>query len=99
MNKESILTRFREFKFLTQIEYLPKAIAYAFPRWPIFHIVLFLEHLVFFRVFFFAQNYSNVNTESIFTCFREYKSLAQIEYFARAIPLAKAIAFARWLIL
>ena len=39
---------------------------------------------------FFAQNYSNVNTESILTCFRQFKILAQIEYFA------KAIDFARW---
>ena len=46
----------------------------------------------------FAQNYSNVNIESILTCFGEFKILAQIEYFAKAIAHAKAIAFARWLI-
>ena len=45
---------------------------------------------------FFAQNYSNVNTESILTCFRQFKILAQIEYFARAIAHTKAIHFARW---
>ena len=37
-----------------------------------------------------------MNTESIFTCFREFKFLAQIKYFAKAIAHAKAIAFARW---
>ena len=39
---------------------------------------------------FCAQNYSNVNTDLILTCFREFEFLAQIEYFT------KAIAFARW---
>ena len=38
---------------------------------------------------FFAQNYSNVNTESILTCFRQFKILAQIEYFAKAIAHGK----------
>ena len=47
VNTESILTCFREFKFLAQIEYFAKAIAFA--RWPIFNIVSFLEHLVFSR--------------------------------------------------
>ena len=93
VNTESILTCFREFKFLTQIEYFAKAIAFA--RWPIFNIVLFLEYLVFSRAVF-AQNYFSVNTESILTVFRECKSLASIEHFAKAIAHAKAIAFARW---
>jgi len=43
---------------------------------------------------FFAQHYSNVNTDSLLTIFREFKFLAQIEYFAKAIAHAKA--FARW---
>ena len=50
---------------------------------------------VFFNVFF-AQNYFNVNTESILTYLRQFKILAQIEYFAKAIAHAKAIDFARW---
>ena len=37
-----------------------------------------------------------MNTESILTCFRQLKILAQIEYFAKAIAHAKAIDFARW---
>ena len=98
MNTEWILTCLKQFKILAQIEYFAKAIARAkaidFARWPIFNIVLFLELLLFFRAFF-AQNYSNVNTESILTCFREFKILAKIEYFAKAIAHAKAIDFAR----
>ena len=47
---------------------------------------------------FFAKNYYNVNTESVFTCFRQFKILAQIKYFSKAIAHAKAIDFARWLI-
>ena len=50
MNTESILTCFREFKFLTQIEYFAKAIAFA--RRPIFNILLFLEYLVLSRALF-----------------------------------------------
>ena len=50
VNTEPILTCFREFKFLTQIEYFAKAIAFA--RRPIFNIVLFLEYLVFSRAVF-----------------------------------------------
>ena len=45
---------------------------------------------VFFEQFF-AQNYSNVNTEWILKCFREFKILAKIEYFAKAIAHAKAL--------
>ena len=37
-----------------------------------------------------------MNIESILTCFRQLKILAQIEYFAKAIAHAKAIDFARW---
>ena len=37
-----------------------------------------------------------MNTESILTCFRQLKILAQIDYFAKAIAHAKAIDFARW---
>ena len=91
---------------MAQIEYFAKAIAHAkaieFPRWLIFNIVSFLEYLVFFEnilVFFeqfFAQNYSNVNTEWISKCLREFKILAQIECFAKAIAHAKNIDFARW---
>ena len=44
-----------------------------------------------FSNFFFAENYSNVNTEFILTCFREFNFLAQIEYFAKAIAHAKGI--------
>ena len=36
-----------------------------------------------------------MNTESIFTCFREFKFLAQIKYFAKSLEHARAIAFAR----
>ena len=54
--EQSILTCFRQFKFLAQIEYFGKAIAHAkviaFPRWPIFKIVSFLEYLVVFRAVF-----------------------------------------------
>jgi len=84
---------------LAEIEYFAKAIAHAkaidFARWPIFNIVSFLEYLVFFREVF-PQNYSNENRESILTYFREFKILAQNEYFAKAIAHAKAIDFARW---
>ena len=45
---------------------------------------------------FLAQNYSNVNTELSLTCFREFKVLAQIKHFAKAMAHAKALAFARW---
>ena len=37
-----------------------------------------------------------MNTESILTYFRQFKILAKIEYFAKAIAHAKAIDFARW---
>ena len=37
-----------------------------------------------------------MNTGSILTCLRQFKILAQIEYFAKAIVHAKAIHFARW---
>ena len=37
-----------------------------------------------------------MNTESILKCFRQFKILAQIKYFAKAIAHAKAIDFARW---
>ena len=80
---ESILTCFREFKFLAQIKYFAKAIAYAkaiaFARWPIFKIVLYLEYLVCFERFF-AQNISNKLAESILTCFRQFNFLAVVEY-------------------
>ena len=36
-----------------------------------------------------------MNTKSILTCLRQFKILAQIEYFAKAIAHAKAIDFAR----
>ena len=49
----SILTCFRQFKFLAQIEYFAKAIAFA--RWLIFKIVSFLEYLVFFRAVFCTE--------------------------------------------
>ena len=59
MNTELILTRFRQFKILAQIEYFAKAIGYAkaidFARWPIFNIVSFLEYLVFFRAVFCTE--------------------------------------------
>ena len=54
VNTDSILTIFREVKFLAQIQYFAKAMApcKAFPRWPIFDSVSFLEYLVSFRAFF-----------------------------------------------
>ena len=59
MNTESILTYFRLFKILAQIEYFAKAIAHAkaldFARWPIFNMVSLLEYLVFFRAVFCAE--------------------------------------------
>ena len=74
MNTYSILTSFREVKFLAQIEYFAKAIAHAkvtaFPRWPIFNSVSSLKYLVSFEVVFLAQNYTNVNTDSLLTCFK-----------------------------
>ena len=98
MNTESILTYFRLFKILAQIKYFAKAIAHAkaidFARCPIFNNVSFLEYLVFFRAVF-SQNYFNLNTELILTYFRQFKGLAQIEYFAKPIAHAKAIDFAR----
>ena len=100
LNTELILTYFRQFKGLAQIEYFAKAIAHAklidFARWPIFNMVSFVEYLVFFFERFFAHNYSNVNKESILTYFRQFKILAQIEFFAEAIAHTKAIDFARW---
>ena len=100
LNRESILTCFREFKFLAKNDYFAKRIALAkaiaFGSWPIFNIVSFLEYLVFFRAVFFAENYSNVNTESVLTCFREFKFLAQTDYFAKAIAHGNAIAFGKW---
>ena len=96
---ESILTCFRQFKLLALIKYFAKAIAHAkaidFARWPIFKIVSFLEYLVFFQGFL-AQNISSKLAELILTCFRQFKFLAQIKYFAKAIAHAKAIEFARW---
>ena len=59
------------------------------------HVLIFWNTWCFFERFF-AQNYSNVNTGSILTCLRQFKILAQIEYFAKAIVHAKAIDFARW---
>ena len=44
----------------------------------------------------FAQNLSVKLAQSILTCFREFRFLAQVEYFAKAIAHAKAMAFARW---
>ena len=93
MNTESILTCFRQFKFLTQVEYFAKAIPYAkgmaFARWPIFKIVSCLQYLVFLPGLF-AQNISDKVAKSILTCFRQFKILGQIEYFAKAIAHAKA---------
>ena len=98
VNTESILAYFRKFKILAKIEYFAKAIAHAnaidFARWPIFNMVSFLEYLVSFQAFF-AQNYSNVNTEWIVTYFRQFKILAHIEYFANAMAHARAIDFER----
>ena len=37
-----------------------------------------------------------MNRESILKFFRQFKILAEIEYFAKAIAHAKAIDFARW---
>ena len=99
VNTGSILTCLRQFKILAQIEYFAKAIVHAkaidFARWPIFNMVSFLEYLVFFRAVFCAELLQG-NTESILTYFRQFKILAQIEYFAKAIAHAKAIDFARW---
>ena len=59
MNTESILTCFRQFKYLAQSEYFAKAIAHAkaidFARLPIFNIVSFLEYLKFFRAVFCTE--------------------------------------------
>ena len=41
----------------------------------------------------FLQNYSNVYTESILTCFREFEFLAQIAYFAKAIAVLYSYFF------
>ena len=91
VNTESIFRCFRQFKFLAQIEYFAKAIAST--RWPIFNIVSFLECLVFFRAVFCTGLYSNMNTESILTCFRQFKFLALIEYFAKAIAFGRRPIF------
>ena len=52
-----------------------KAIAFAwaiaFARWPIFKMVSFLKHLVFFGAFFAETNY-NVVVESFFSCFLHF---------------------------
>ena len=37
-----------------------------------------------------------MNNESILKCFRQFKILGQIKYFAKAIAHAKGIDFARW---
>ena len=56
---ELILTCFRHFKFLDQIEYFAKAIAHgkdiAIARWPTFKIVLYLEYLLFFQAVFCTE--------------------------------------------
>ena len=44
---ESFFLRFWPFEFLTQTDHFAKSI--AFPRWPIFKMVSFLEYLVFFQ--------------------------------------------------
>ena len=44
---------FFEFEFLTQGDDFAGAI--AFPRWPIFKMVSFLEYLVFFRAVFCTE--------------------------------------------
>ena len=41
----------------------------------------------------FLHRITPIRTDSIFTCFRQLKILAQIEYFAKAIAHAKAIDF------
>ena len=59
MNTEWILTCFKQFQILAQIEYFAKAIAHAkaidFARWQIFNIVSFLGYLVFFRAVFCTE--------------------------------------------
>ena len=77
MTTELILTCFRDFKFLAQIDYFAKAIAHAkalqdgrFSTWSQSRNIW-----CFFKRFL-VQNYSNVNTESILTCFRHYNFLA-----------------------
>ena len=47
---ESFFLRFWLFEFLTQTDQFAKSI--AFPRWPIFKMVSFLEYLVFFQAVF-----------------------------------------------
>ena len=49
---------------------------------------------VFFELFF-AHNFSNVNTDSILTIFREVKFLAQIQYFAKAMAPCKGYSLSK----
>ena len=52
---------------------------------------------------FFAENNSNNLAEPILTCFRQFKLLAQIKYFAKAIdfarwPIFKIVSFLEYLV-
>ena len=83
VNTESILSCFREFKFLAQIEYFAKAIAHAKAISPLrdgrFSTSSQLWNIWCFFERFFSQNYSKVNAKSILTWFRQFKFVAQIE--------------------
>ena len=96
MNTGSIFTFFTEFQFLTQIAYFAKALAHgnaiALEHGRFSALSHFWNIWCFFRRFF-AHNLSNVNTDSLLTCFKKFKFLAQIEYFAKAIAHARCLIF------
>ena len=74
------------------MKYFAKAIAHtktiAFAKWPIFNIISLLQYLVLYRAALLHRI-----TPSILTCFTEFKILVQIEYFAKAVAQANAVAF------
>ena len=92
---------FLEFKFLPQCEGFAKTKAFLW--WPIFQKLSFLEYLVFFERFFFAQNYCKWFVEWILTCFLEFEFLTQAEDFASAMafswwPIFKMVSFLEYLV-
>ena len=58
----------------------------AIARWPIFEVVFFLKHLVFFGEVFSQTNY-NVVVESFFSCFLHFLFLTQNDQFCEGYSL------------
>ena len=85
---------------MTQTEHFARAIAFAsviaFARWPIFKIVSFREHLVFFQAVFCTQQLqcSCRMGFGIILAFLIFGS--KLTIFPKATAFAWAIAFGRW---